>query len=207
MSRKRFDGDPIEALRRSDPLDRHPVPEATVEAHRRALFQEMTDMDTMETKAPAPSRRRGVRIAVAASAVAAVAAAAIGGYALFGGSSEARVAGGVPIGGGVGAMCIQYTDELLAQQTFAFDGTLTEMTDTSVTFDVHHWYKGGEGATVTLDSNGLTGAPNSVMEGMAPLELGQRYLASGSDNFLWACGYTLTFDSDLADHWAAVFGG
>lgn len=206
MSGKRFEGDPTEALRRADPLDRRPVPDDAVEAHRRALFQEMTSMDTMEREAPAPGRRRGLRIAVAASAVAALAAAVIGGYALFGGGTEPRVVGGEPIGGGGMAMCIQYTDELLAQQAYAFDGTVTSIEGSTVTFEVNHWYKGGDGATLTLSAEGLTGGPNSIMEGLTPVEVGQRYLASGNDGFLWACGYTLTYDSDLADHWSELFG-
>ena len=205
MSGKRFEGDPIEALRRADPLDRLEVRQENVEAHKRALFQEITDMDTMEKEAPAPRRRTGLRIAVGASAVAAVFAAAIGGYALFGDTAEPRVVGGEPIGGGGMAMCIQYSDELLAQQQYAFDGTLTSIDGDTVTFEVHHWYKGGEGDSLTLDATGLTGGPNTAIEG-TPLVEGQRYLATGSDGFLWACGYTVTFDSDLADHWAVLFG-
>jgi len=110
-----------------------------------------------------------------------------------------------PIGGGGMAMCIQYSDELLAQQQYAFDGTLTSIDGDTVTFEVHHWYKGGEGDSLTLDATGLTGGPNTAIEG-TPLVEGQRYLATGSDGFLWACGYTVTFDSDLADHWAVLFG-
>jgi hypothetical protein len=207
MNRRQIDGDPIEALRKADPLDRRPVPEETLEAHRRALFQEITDMDTMEKETPAPVRRRGVRIAVAASAVAAVAAATIGGYALLNRGAEPRINGGEAVGaGGVGTMCIQYTDEILATQQQAFDGTVTAIDGTHVTFDVRHWYAGGSDATVTLEADGLTGTPNGIFEGGVPLEVGKRYLVTANDGIVWSCGYTMTFDSDMADHWASVFG-
>lgn len=207
MNRKRFEGDPVEALRRADPLDRLEVPTETSEAHRRALFQEITDMDTMERQAPAPRRRTGFRMAVTASAVAAVAAAAIGGYALFTDNAEPRVIGGEPVGGGGMAMCIQYDDALLVQQQLAFDGTVASFDGNQVTFTVSHWYKGGEGDSVTLTADGLTGEPSSLaMDGSLPLEQGQRYLVSGSDGVLSACGYTVTFDSDLADRWTELFG-
>jgi len=76
MTRKRFDGDPLEALRRSDPLDRLEVPTDTSEAHARALFQEITQMETMKTETPAPRRRMGMRIAFGMASAVAVAAAA-----------------------------------------------------------------------------------------------------------------------------------
>ncbi|OFW65907.1 MAG: hypothetical protein A2Z12_07960 [Actinobacteria bacterium RBG_16_68_21] len=207
MNRKRFGGDPVEALRRADPLDRLEVQAEAAEAHKRALFQEITDMDTTERPTPAPARGTGFRIAVTAAAVTAVAAAAIGGYALFADKADPRIIGGEAIGGGGMAMCIQYDDSILAGQQQAFDGTVASIDGTRVTFAVRHWYKGGEGDSVTLDAEGLTGGPNSAaMDGSLPLEPGQRYLASANDGVLWSCGYTLTFDSDLADHWAQLFG-
>jgi hypothetical protein len=205
VSRKRFDGDPIEALRRADPFDRLEVRKDTEEARRRALFQEITDMDTMERQEEAPKPRPArFRIAVGLSAAVAVAAAAIGACAALGHKAEERIVGGEPIGGGGMAMCIRYDDSLLVEQQMAFDGTVTSIDGTEVTFTVNHWYRGGEGDTITLDAEGLTGGPNTVIEG-TPLEQGGRYLASANDGVVWACGYTVTFDSDLADHWAELF--
>ena len=70
MKRRRFEGDPSEALRGADPLDRLDVPLDTTGAHARALLQEVTNVDTMEeettVKTRGPVRRR---FAVAASAV------------------------------------------------------------------------------------------------------------------------------------------
>lgn len=52
MKRRSFEGDPIEALRGADPLDRLDVPKDTTGTHARTLFQEVTTMDTMEKKQP-----------------------------------------------------------------------------------------------------------------------------------------------------------
>lgn len=204
MNRKRFE-DPIEALRRADPLDRLEVPTDTSEAHARALFQEITDMNTTETQEPAPRRLPKRTIGWAAAAALAVAAAAIGAYALFVDKAEPRIVGGEPIGGGGMAMCIQYDDAILAEQDMAFDGTLIQIEGNEVTFEVHRWFRGGDAAQVTFDAEGLVGGPTIAMDGI-PFEEGQRYLVSGTDGFVWSCGYTVTFDSDLADHWAELFG-
>lgn len=209
MRGKRFIGDPIEALRRADPLDPRQALTDPSGAHARALFQEVTSMDATE-KAPVPQPRRPLlqRVAMGAAAVAVVAAAAGGAYALFRGDAEEAVAGGEPIGSGDPmAMCIQYTDETLAAQEFAFDGTLQSASadGSEAIFEVHRWFKGGEAAEVTLSAQGLIGGDSIALVG-ASLETGQRYLVSGTEGFVWACGYTLTYDTALAEHWAELFG-
>jgi len=58
---------------------------------------------------------------------------------------------------------------------------------------------------VTIATEGLLVEESIALVG-ASLEVGQRYLVSGTDGYVWACGYTLTYDSALADHWAELFG-
>ena len=209
MRGKRFIGDSLEALRRADPLDPREALTDPSGARARALFQEVTSMDATN-KAPAPQRRQPLlrRVALGAVAVAVVAAATGGAYALFRGDTEEAIIGGEPIGSGDPmAMCIQYTDETLAGQEFAFDGTLVSASADGgeAVFEVHRWFKGGEGAEVTLSAQGLIGGDSLALVG-ASLEAGQRYLVSGTEDFVWACGYTLTYDTALAEHWAELFG-
>ena len=209
MRGKRFIGDSLEALRRADPLDPREALTDPSGARARALFQEVTSMDATN-KAPAPQRRQPLlrRVALGAVAVAVVAAATGGAYALFRGDTEEAIVGGEPIGSGDPmAMCIQYTDETLAGQEVAFDGTLMSASadGSEAVFEVHRWFKGGEGAEVTLSAQGLIGGDSLALVG-ASLEVGQRYLVSGTEGFVWACGYTLTYDTALAEHWAEVFG-
>lgn len=210
MTHRRFEGDPIEALRRADPLDPLQVPSDTTGNHARSLFQEVTEMESTRqetpTRAPRPLMQR-----LALGVGAAVVVAAIGGvsWAVLRDSAPENIVGGEPIGGGAMSICLQYSDETLAEQTVAFDGTLISAEDNgaAAVFEVHRWFKGGEGDTVTLSAEGLmAGEGNSIALVGAELEVGQRYLVSGTDGYVWACGYTLTYDTALAQHWAEVFG-
>ena len=208
MTRRRFEGDPIEALRRADPLDPRQVPHDTAGAHAQALFQEVTSMETTSPKTTPPARRPlWHKLALSTGTAVVVAAVAVGAYVLIGNGAEEAIVGGEPIGGDPMAMCIQYTDEMLADQEVAFDGTLVSATadGREAVFEVHRWFKGGEGDRVILSAEGLMVQESIALVG-ATLEVGQRYLVSGTDGFVWACGYTLTYDTALADHWAELFG-
>jgi hypothetical protein len=208
MRRRRFAGNPLEVLRRADPLDPQEVPTTTFGAHARALFEEVTSMEASgkgrETRRRQPLLRR---VALGTAAAVVVAVAAGGAYALFRGDTEEAIAGGEPIGGDPMAMCIQYTDEMLAAQQVAFDGTLVSASadGTEAVFEVHRWFKGGEGAEVTLSAQGLIGGDSLALVG-ASLEVGRRYLVSSTDGYVWACGFTLTYDTATAEHWDELFG-
>jgi len=207
MTPRGFEGDPIEALRRADPLDPREVPTDTTGAHARALFEEVTSMDaTQKETAPRPRRPLMRRLALGVGAAVVVAAVAGGTFALLRDGTEAIV-GGEPIGSGAIGMCIQYTDEMLADQEVAFDGTLVSASPdgSEAVFEVHRWFKGGEGDQVTLSAEGLLVDESMALLG-ASLDVGERYLVSGSDGYVWACGYTLTYDSALAEQWAQLFG-
>ena len=176
---------------------------------------EPTDMS------PAPQHRRPLlqKMALGAAALAVVAAAAGTVYAVLQDGADVVVAGsdttttetvvgGEAIGGDPMAMCLQYTDETLAGLGMAFDGTLLSATEngTEVVFEVHRWFKGGEGAQVTLSAEGLINSDSIALVG-AHLEVGRRYLVSADEGYVWACGYTATYDTALAEHWADLFGG
>ena len=216
MKHQPFTGDPLEALRRADPLDPREMPPDTSGAHARALFQEVTSMNATD-KGTAPQRQPWLRrVALGAAAAVIVAAVAGGAYALLRDKADEVIVGGEPIGGDAMAMCIQYTDEMLAGLDVAFDGTLVSLTPieassevdfggATAVFEVHRWFKGGEGTEFTMTAPWPIG-PESIALVGATLEVGQRYLVSGDDGYVWACGYTLTYDTALADHWAELFG-
>lgn len=212
---ERFDGDPIDLLRSADPLDRSAVPTDTTGAHARALFQEVISMETMEKEEAAAPRRWAKPVAFAASALA-VLAMAVGAYAVFASEDAPEAIVGAPLGDGA-QMCIQYEDAILLEQDVAFDGTLVsveviggggeiDLPQNMATFEVHRWYQGGEGDTVTLDAGILYNSDNSIALVGANLEIGERYLISGSDGFVWACGYSYTYDTEVANQWAELFG-
>lgn len=213
MSRRRFEGDPIEALRHADPLAHLAVPTDTTGAHARALFQEVTSMDVMDQKAAAPRRQPLTRRIVMAASAAAVAVVAVGAFALFGGDAPEQITGGVPVGGDPMAMCLAFDEATLAGQDFAFDGTVKAIEqregsegfpETYVTFTVHRWFRGGDGAEATYRADGMIGETSLALTGPG-LEEGQRYLISGSEVYVWGCGYSLTYDTALAERWATLF--
>ena len=161
---------------------------------------------TQKETAPRPRRPLMRRLALGVGAAVVVAAVAGGTFALLRDGAE-TIVGGEPIGSGAIGMCIQYTDEMLADQEVAFDGTLVSASPdgSEAVFEVHRWFKGGEGDQVTLSAEGLLVDESMALLG-ASLDVGERYLVSGSDGYVWACGYTLTYDTALAEHWAELFG-
>jgi hypothetical protein len=209
MSKRRFEGDPLEAVRRIDPIDPLTVPADTTGAHARALFQEVMSMNDTETRtSEAPRRQPWMRrVALGAGTAVILSVVAGGAYALLRNDAEEIVVGGEPIGSGAMTMCIEYTEEMLRDQSVAFDGTLISASDdgTQATFEVHRWFKGGDAAQVTLGAEGLLGITSIALNGPG-LTVGERYLASGNDGFVWACGYSVTYDTALAEHWAELFG-
>jgi hypothetical protein len=222
MKRKRFEGDPIEALRGADPLDRLDVPQDTTGAHARALFQEVTSMDTMEkteTVRTRPPARRRFALAASAAAVAVLVVASI---AIFAGNDTPEditvsppapvdtpdpvddpIVGGEPIA--AAAMCAVFYDlGTLADQEIAFDGTLASSDGDQVTFTVNSWCHGGSGGSVTPEA--MVIAPGTITSAGPALEVGERYLVSGSGGNVWSCGFTMTYDTAIANQWATTFG-
>ena len=205
MTRRNFEGDPLEALRRADPLDPLEVPTDTTGVHARALFQEVTSMERNEMEAVPRRQPLLRRLGLAAAGVAVVAAAAAGGYVLLQDEAEEVIVGGQPIDGGAMASCIIFDEATLVAQEYAFDGTLVEADGIRATFEVHSWYKGGTGDRITLNAEGLLQPEGMALLGLG-LEVGDRYLVSGAEGFVHACGYSVTYDTQLANHWAEIFG-
>lgn len=110
-----------------------------------------------------------------------------------------------PITPGMGSCVERYSIETLENREVAFDGTVASIEGGQVTFDVHAWYQGGEGSTVTLDDNGLAGGAITSVGGDLQLVVGQRLLVAGDGGFVWACGFTQPYDEAVASSWADTF--
>lgn len=177
-------------------------------------------------------RHRQVRIAgllVAASVAAVV---------VLGGSSDApdqaprssppSSAPSGPVGdSGLASCAFEYSPSTLADRAFAFDGTAvsvgparTERPGRRVgyvgtTFEVHEWFAGGSGTTVTIDMAPPGDARSDEDSEYAPgYVLGDRLLVSGEhrwggatmdDALAWTCGFTRYHDEATADLWRAAF--
>jgi hypothetical protein len=124
----------------------------------------------------------------------------------FGAPAPSPSDGGTAVGAGGGAAtCIRFDLELLAQQEFAFDGTVTAIDGETVTFDVSTWYRGAGDASVTLTQVGQ--GEGAVMEGiLVDFQVGHRDLVSGAGGVMTGCGYSQAWDASAAGDWASAFG-
>jgi len=171
----------------------------------RALFQEIT-MDT--------TTRGWRRPALVATLAAGLAAAVITSVALLTGDQAGEltpIATDDPTGGTapppMAGMCAElYSLETLPARDFAFDGTLTAIDGELVTFDVHEVFKGELDETVTFEGASSVVADSLVSIEGAGLEVGDRALVSGSDEFVWGCGFTVTWDEATASAWRDALG-
>jgi hypothetical protein len=115
---------------------------------------------------------------------------------------------------GQGSCVEAFTPETLAEREIAFDGTVVATGPgeyngnplTEVTFRVNRWFKGGDGARVTLMTYSTPGAITSVDGGLS-LEKGSRLLVSGDGGFIWECGgFSQPYSEEGALLFAEAFG-
>ena len=218
MSDDTGDPDPIELLRRANPVATDRLPPGS-EARLRARVLEDTMAGNQTTVRRGALRGSMWPILSGAGAVALALAVVVGsGLVKPGGGAPitslaptdgpvptASATGG-PIGGGGMAMCaFMYDLDTLADREWAFDGVLTAIDGNQGTFRVNRWFKGGEGDSVTRTVDGMTaesgllGGPGLVVDG--------RYLVTGDDVFAWSCGFTQYWNEAVAADWARVLGG
>jgi hypothetical protein len=107
----------------------------------------------------------------------------------------------------------------LAARSWAFDGTLISVGDIpdsqmgnvpAATFDVNHWYRGGDTPQVTVQFD-----MGTISEFVPEVTPGTRLLVAGEprwggqpliDPVAWGCGFTQPWSSTSAQQWSAVFG-
>ena len=197
--------------------DRIPAPDLSEELWARASRRED---DTVVVLDHARSRGRAL---VAVAAAFTLLAGLVVGATLLRDADEPVVATGdaswLTDGSSSTLSCVEeYTPENLARRSWAFDGTIVEVVPpvdlespnpddqvTSVTFRVNNWYTGGSGESVTVKTSNVPGGV--TMNGDADPSIGARLLASGEDEYLWGCGFTMPYTEQDAAVFAAVFGG
>ncbi len=228
MSDDQMQPDPIELLRRADPVDPDRLPPGS-EARLRARVLE----DTMANQPVTNTSRSGPRRfwpALYGAGVVALVVAVFVGTGLLGprgvspgaalpstaapsptaapATAPPPAATGGPISGGGMAMCIAMYDlETLKDREWAFDGTATAIDGNEVTFSVTTWFRAGRfgGETVTVTADGMTS--ESGLLGGPGLVVGGRYLVTGEEEFAWSCGFTQYWNEATAADWERVLAG
>ncbi|MDT0275389.1 hypothetical protein [Blastococcus goldschmidtiae] len=124
------------------------------------------------------------------------------------------------------ASCPEYSPALVGERDFALDGTVTGIGEQrfprlpgetesdgyySVTFEVHTWYLGGTGGTVTLHMEELPYLPTPEGGSVETYGVGTRLLVSGVVSEIegrgligQGCGYTRYHDEQTAAEWTAA---
>jgi hypothetical protein len=141
----------------------------------------------------------------------------------------AGAAPGDPLGSAAAQCAKPYSPETLAEQAFAFDGTVTGIGPgrtardedppldlRSVTFRVHTWFTGGAGTTAVVDMPPPTagaGTDDVTSENGPAYQIGTRLLVSGmprwggapmTDAIAWSCGFTRYYSPATAADWATA---
>ncbi len=101
-----------------------------------------------------------------------------------------------------GARCRMVSAEALATLETAFAGTVTEVGEDAVSFEVDRWYAGGEVDRVEVLNPPGFGA---ALEGSPELEAGQRYLVTAAQGRVTACGFTAPYSAALERKFERAF--
>jgi hypothetical protein len=201
-----------ERLRRIDPAPPEVPVDPITSPRARALLEDVMSQTVESTGAePAPvepTRGRN-RFLIAGAAAAAVVAIAVVAVVAAGGEDEtapepvaAPLTLAAPGGDPSMSMCLAFDVNLLAESPVAFGGTVTAVSDADVTLDVDHWYKGGDAATVVVESP--VGGQIVALDGVEFVE-GDRYLVSATDGTVNICGFSGPATTELEAAFAEAF--
>jgi hypothetical protein len=195
-----------ERLARIDPMSpavpTDPPASAYAQDLRETIMQTAPDHPTADEQ---PAHRRRPVVWITAAAV--IAALAWGAYALTNDSSEdsaavneidLAVAPSDPM-----AICLTVDAEVLAPADHAFAGTVLDVTDTAVTLEVDHWYKGGDDITNAVLS--IAEGNDVALDGVAFTE-GERYLVSSTNGTVNGCGLSGEATPEFEALYAEAFG-
>lgn len=113
-------------------------------------------------------------------------------------------------GNGLGSCAFEFSVQSLTERQFGFDGTVTEIREPAamdapyeVVFDVGRWYRGADGATALVRTYDVSG---TSLAGDLGLAVGDRVLASGDEDFLWGCGFSMAYSDQNAGLFEQAFG-
>jgi hypothetical protein len=198
-------------LRASDPAASLPPADPTRVA--RLLEDVMSTELTTENRETGTRNRGPLTWLVAAAAVLIIAGVAV--YGVLGHDDDPTpppAADGhttvtelsAPNAAAYDARCMVPNPEIVAQQSVAFDGTVTTLADGAVTLTVDHWYAGSPTDLVRVQ------APATELEelvGAVHFEDGGRYLVSATGGQVTVCGFSAPYSTDLAKIYEQAFPG
>ena len=100
--------------------------------------------------------------------------------------------------------CLRFDVAILRDMPVAFAGTVTKLTDETVTLDVDRWYTGGTADRVTVS---VPDTQTSIaLDGVQFVD-GKRYLLTATNGTVNGCGFSGPVTPELDQAYAQAFGG
>lgn len=201
------DDELLELLRRSDRSRGDSVNPVGGPNAAQLMEQIMSTTPDIETTAQPPSsrpRRRWPAFAIGGVAAGVI---ALGVVALAndddGGSDEVATVTNLDLpAGDIMQMCLAISEYQPDASVGGFRGTVNEITTDAVTFDVTHWYRGGDADQVVLSVKDM---PMVALDGVE-FQQGGDYLVAFMDGEVLICGLSGPYDATLAGYYDTWFG-
>ncbi len=110
---------------------------------------------------------------------------------------------------GLGSCAERFGEDTLAGRQWAFEGTVSAIREPEamdapyeVDFAVARWFHGGDATTITVRTYDVSG---TSFAGDLALAEGYHLLASGDDEFLWGCGFSMMYSQEGAELFERAF--
>jgi hypothetical protein len=102
--------------------------------------------------------------------------------------------------------CIPFDVNTLAAMPVAFGGTATEITPTTVTLDIDHWFTTDAAETDLVAITLPAGNTSAALDGV-DFVIGDRYLVTATDGVVNGCGFSGPATPEFEAAFTSAFGG
>ncbi|CAN5454140.1 hypothetical protein BH18ACT3_BH18ACT3_27810 [soil metagenome] len=211
-----MDDDLRRMLEQLDPMPSRVPVDAVGSVRARAVLEEIMTTPT-NTRSAAPGERdmtpsaqvrRRRRGAILVGGAAAAAAVAIAGTVVVRNDDEtsSRQSLAIADAGTTMSSCVPFDVNFLADMPVAFAGTVTEITSTTATLQVDHWYRTDSDETDLVDVALPAGNTSVALDGVE-LVTGQQYLVTATSGTVNGCGFSGPATPELETAFDAAFSG
>lgn len=198
-------------LAQIDPVPAHVAVDDASSSRARTLLEEImsTPINSTTAKDAGPGRAQDGprRVPMLIGGVAAAAIAAVAVVVLAVGDDDApasRQTLAIDAPGTTISSCLPFDVNVLAEMPVAFAGTVTEMSDTTVTVEVDRWYRASTGETDLVDVTLPEENTSAALDGV-DFATGQRYLLTATDGTVNGCGFSGPATSELESAFDSAF--
>ena len=196
-------------------IDPMPVDESGDPIRYQTLLEDImsTPLDTEPVTSQVQSQsgrtsQRFRRLPLMIGGIAAAVAAVIGTIAITRNDDDPETRQSLSIAdtGTTMSSCLPFDVSILAGMPVAFAGTVTAITDTSVTVEVDRWFTSTTTETALVDIALPAANTAASLDGVELLE-GERYLLTAADGTINGCGFSGPATPEFEAAFTSAFGG